>query len=142
MPCPFMFSIYSANTARTAVLGLLTLLNPPRLLFRQQGGDSLKSQEENMTETFEMCELMAKRSRRSWPCPGVPLGLCVGPWFVSPLSPAGLRGAGRGSDIRNAECSPWRDRGVRGAGSRQLASGCVCRNSKAMLLSDSKSMPL
>lgn len=71
MPCPFMFSIYSANTARTAVLGLLTLRNQPRLLFRQQGGDFLKSQEENMTETFEMAELMGKRRRRSWSCPGV-----------------------------------------------------------------------
>lgn len=99
MPCPFMLSIYSANTARTAVLGLLTLHNQPRLLFRQQGGDFHKSQEENMTKTFEMCELVGKRSRRSWCCPGVSLGLRVGPWFVPPLSPAGLRGAGRGSDI-------------------------------------------
>lgn len=99
MPHPFMFPIYSANTARAAVLGLLTLHNQPRLLFRQQGGDFLKSQEENMTETFEMSELMGKGSRRSWSCPGVSLGLCLGSWFVPPLSPAGLRGAGRGRDI-------------------------------------------
>lgn len=99
MPCPFMFSIDSANTARTAVLGLLALHNQPRLLFGQQGGDFLKSQEENITKTFEMSALVAKRSRRSWSCPGVSLGLCVGSWFVPPLSPAGLRGAGRGSDI-------------------------------------------